>query len=1035
MRSAMIRRLAALAGATLALVLTAGTVSAQSVVFSGKVTSAGAPLGGATVAIPELGVGAITSVNGDYSFTIQLSKAGGAGRSITLMSRFIGYKPKRMTVTLAAGRITKDFDIEKDILSLDQVVVTGVSDATSQKKTAFNVSVVDATAIKEVPFTSAAASLSGKVAGASVLTTSAQPGDEPAIRLRAATSLTGRQDPLVIVDGTITRLGLADINSQDIERMEVIKGAAASSLYGSDAANGVVQIFTKRGANLAEGQTVVQVRNDYGNSVLPHTVAGNMSHNYQLNADGSFKLDANGNRTPEIDKVSDNKYPVYYDQLGAVFKPGVAMNNYISIGQRKGNLNYNASFENTKETGVLNLLNGFSRQNMRINLDQSMSDKLDYQLGAFYGRSHGDQAEGSADIFFGLRFLEPNINLKAPNKDGSPYNAAIKQAPLSGNVSNPLYRLANASTTNDRDRFSGNLKVRFRPLSWLTAEGNVNYDQLSANYKSFRPTGFLNSSGVADKGALLRTSSTNRTTNMGATVTSVRKYKEWFTNTTKLAWVFEDQSRDSVSVQATALTVPRVMEFAAASKDPSNPVLPGSRSETIRNQNLFAVTTFDIKDRYIIDGLVRQDQSSLFGSEERSATYNRYSAAYRVSEDVTIPGVDELKIRVSHGTAGLRPQFNAQYEVFSVSGGSPEKITLGNPLLKPAFSRETEYGFNINFLRNYTLEYSYSDKSTSDQIMSVPLSAAAGYRNQWRNAGTLAGQTHEIALGAVLASSREFFWRLNVTGDRTRQRITELKVAPFLVGPSGDENTRIFRIAEGQKFGVIYGSRWIRTSEQLAATIKSGKLTGTAADYKVNEDGFYTRAAQWHTVNEVPLKAYDEKGESLTEIGDVNPDFNMGIANTVQWKGVTVAAQFNWVKGGEIYNYTRQWPFNEFRDPVIDQRGKPEAEKKPTTYYSAFYNNFDANDYFVENGTYLRLRELAVSAQVPKAWMAKVYGLSQFSSARIGVVGQNLWTSTNYTGYDPDVSGPGGGNPFGYRVDYFTYPAYRTVKFMLDLNY
>lgn len=1036
MRSAMIRRLAALAGATLSLVLTAGTAGAQSVVFSGKVTSAGAPLGGATVAIPELGVGAITSVNGDYTFTILLSKAGGAGRSVTLLSRFIGYKPKRTTVTLAAGRIAKDFELEKDVLSLDQVVVTGVSDATSQKKTAFSVSVVDNTTIKEVPFTSAAASLSGKVAGASVITTSAQPGSEPAIRLRAATSLTGRQDPLVIVDGTITRLGLADVNAQDIERIEVIKGAAASSLYGSDAANGVVQIFTKRGANLAEGQTVVQVRNDYGQSKLPHLIPGNMSHNYQLNADGSFKLDANGNRTPEIDKISDNPYPVYYDQMGEVFKPGTAMNNYISVGQRRANLNYNASFENTKETGVLNLLNGFNRQNMRLNLDQSFSDQLSYQVGAFYGTSHGDQAEGSADIFFGLRFLEPNINLTAPNKDGSPYNAAIKQPPLSGNVSNPLYRLANASTTNDRDRFSGNLKVRFVPLPWLTAEGNVNYDQLSATYKTFRPTGFLNSSGAADKGSLGQTSTSNHTMNMGATITAVRKFRDWFTNTSKVAWVFEDQANNVVSVTATALTVPKVTEFSAASKDPSNPVLPSSRTEEIRNQDVFAITTFDIKDRYIIDGLIRRDQSSLFGTKSRNATYHRASVAYRLSEDIHIPGVDELKLRASQGTAGLRPTFNAQYEVFSVAGGSPSKVTLGNPLLKPAFSTENEYGINVNFLKDFTLEYTYSSKVTSDQIMSVPLSAAAGYQNQWRNAGTLSGHTHEVAFGAVLASSADFFWRLNLTGDRTRSRITKLDVAPFLVGPdANDENTRIFRIAEGQKFGVIYGSRWIRTPEQLAATLKSGKLSGAPADYKVNEDGYYVRASAWHTVNEVPLKAYDETGNSLGAIGDVNPDFNVGMSSTVQWKAVTVAAQFNWVKGGEIYNYTRQWPFNELRDPVIDQRGKPEAEKKPTTYYSAFYNNFDANDYFVENGTYLRLRELAVNLQVPKKWMEKVYGLAQFSSARVGVVGQNLWTRTNYSGYDPDVAGPGGGNPFGYRVDYFTYPSYRTVKFMLDLNY
>lgn len=1036
MRSAMSRWPSAVIGVMLALALTAGTVSAQAVVFSGKVSSAGGPLGGATVAIPELGVGSITGADGSYSFTIQLAKAGGAGRSVTLLSRFIGYKPKRMTVALAAGRVTKNFELEKDVLSLEQVVVTGVSDATSQKKTAFSVSVVDNTSIKDVPFTSAAASLSGKVAGASVITTSAQPGSEPAIRLRAATSLTGRQDPLIIVDGTITRLGLADINAQDIERMEIIKGAAASSLYGSDAANGVVQIFTKRGANLAEGQTVVQVRNDYGQSKLPHLIPGNQSHNYELSANGSFKLDANGNRITKADKISDNPYPIYYDQMKDVFKPGVAMNNYVSVGQRRGNLNFNASFENTKETGVLNLKNGFSRQNMRINLDQSLSDQLDYQVGTFYGTSHGDQAEGSADVFFGLRFLEPNINLTAPNKDGSPYNAAIKQAPMSGNVSNPLYRLYNAKTTNDRDRVSSNLKVRYRPLPWLTAEGNINYDRLSATYKSFRPTGFLNSSGVADKGSLSQTSTSDHTTNMGVTVTSVRKYKDWFTNTSKVAWVFEDQTNNNVSVTATALTVPKVTEFSAASKDPSTPVLPGSSTQEIRNQDVFAITTFDIKDRYIIDGLIRRDESSLFGQSSRRATYHRFSLAYRLSEDLHLPGIDELKLRASQGTAGLRPTFNAQYEVFSVAGGSPSKVTLGNPLLKPAFSTENEFGINVNFLKNFTLEYTYSDKSTSDQIMSVPLSAAAGYQNQWRNAGTLAGHTHEVAFGAVLASSADFFWRLNLTGDRTRQKITQLDVAPFLVGPNpGDANTRIFRIAEGQKFGVIYGARWIRNADQLAATLKSGKLSGTAADYKQNEDGYYVRASQYHTVSEVPLKAYDATGNSLTEIGDVNPDFNLGVTNTVQWKAVTVAAQLNWVKGGEIYNYTRQWPFNEFRDPVIDQRGKPQSEKKPTTYYSAFYNNFDANDYFVENGTYLRLRELAVNVQLPKSWLAKVYGLSALSSARFGVVGQNLWTRTNYSGYDPDVSGPGGGNPFGYRVDYFTYPAYRTVKFMLDLNY
>jgi TonB-linked SusC/RagA family outer membrane protein len=1021
--------------AALALLVGATTAEAQMATLAGRVTSGGAPLGGASVGIPELGVGSITSVDGRYSFQVDIARAG--GRQVTVVVRFIGYKPQRVATTLTAGRMEKDYDLERDVLSLEQIVVTGVSDAISKTKTAFSVAVVDNSAIKEAPMPSPVAALSGKIAGASVVTTSGQPGEAPSIRLRAATSLTGRQDPLVIVDGTISRLGLADINSEDIERVEVIKGAAASSLYGSDAANGVVQIFTKRGANLAEGQTFVAVRNEYGRSDLPRTVPNNLSHNYELNPDGSFKKDANGNRTTKADRISDNPYPVYFDQLGQVFGTGETYTNYVSIGQRRGNLNYNASFQNTKETGVLNLLNGYTRRNFRINLDQALNDKLDYQVGAFYGRSTADQAEGSADIFFGLRFLEPNIDLTAKNKDGSPYIAAIRQPPLSTNVSNPLYRLANAETSQDRDRFTGTFKLRYRPILWLTAEGNINYDQSAQAYKAFRPTGFQNSVGVADKGSLFQQSDNNRAMNVGATLTAQRSLFSWLNNTTKVAYVFEDQTDNYVNIFSAALTVPRVTEFAAA--DVGSEIQPGSRTELIRNQNYFAVTTFDIKDRYIIDGLIRRDESSLFGSEQRKQEYYRVSGVWRVSEDVKLPGVDEFKLRASVGTAGLRPTFDAQYEKLAIVGGSPVKIALGNRDLRPALSKEIEYGFNVNFLSNFTFEYSYSDKVTEDQIIQVPVSAASGYQSQWRNAGELSGTTHEAAFGAALVSTKDFFWRLNLVADRTRQTITDLNVPEFLVGPDpNDDGTRIFRIAKGQRFGVIYGSKWIRSQKQLETTIASGALTGTAADYQLNEEGYFVRKSQYRTVNEVPLKYFEKDGAgklvSLFDIGDVNPDFNLGFGSNLSYKFLSVSAQLNWVKGGNIYNYTRHWPFNELRDPAIDQRAKPRAERKPTTYYSTFYNNFDANEYFVEDGSYLRLNELAVNLSIPRSWMSKV-GLGKLSNSRIGLVGRNLWTQTDYSGYDPDVSGPGGGNPFAYRVDYFTYPRYRTITAMLELGY
>jgi TonB-linked SusC/RagA family outer membrane protein len=1052
-----------------AVLLLSSVAAAQNAVVTGRVTSnAGQPLGGANVAIPELGVGSIADANGHYNFTV--SVASRTGQQVNIVARYIGYKPKRLPVTLSAGQVQHDFVLDRDILNLEEVVVTGTSEATSQKKTPFSVAVVDNTQIKEVPSPTPLGGIEGKVPGASVISSSGQPGTEPAIRLRAATSLTGRQDPLVMIDGTITRLGLADINSEDIERIEIVKGAAASSLYGSDAANGVIQIFTKRGANLAEGQTTITVRNELGDSYLPHLVEHNMHHNYVLldPSDPSKGFDlSSGTRTAKPDLIVDNPYPVVYDQYRKVFRPGQKLTNYVSLGQRRGTSNYNVSFENEHDQGVLRLLDGYRRQTFRVNVDQSVTDNLDMGVGAFYGRSTSRQSDDNGGIFFGMLFLEPNVNIDSIVKacpSGTlcsytgDFNPVVRQPPLSGNVDNPLYDLQVLQKDNDRDRFTGTYRASYRPLNWLTGDANVGYDESNQIYKSLTPVGYTGSSGNEGGGSLFTRNTIDRSYNLNLSLTSNLQLTSAIHNTTKLAGLYEDQTNNQTNVSATPLTVGKIPEFSAA--DQQGTIVPGSSTQIIRAKDAFLVSTFDIKDRYVLDGLVRVDQSSLFGSKERTATYHRISGAYRVTQDFRIPDVDELKLRVSHGTAGLRPPFIAQYETYTISGGLPGKVDLGNNILRPAFSQETEYGINVNFLTNYSLDYSYSTKRTTDEIIQVPLSSVTGYSQQYQNAGTLTGNSHELAFGAVLMSKANSFWRVSITGDRTRQRIEDLKVPPFFVGPDpNDGNTKIFRIAPNQPFGVIYGSRWIRTADQLQQTIGAGMLSGTTADYVLNEEGFYVRKSQFHTINEVPLKAFicaQSTGgvcttpQSVVQIGDVNPDFNLGLNSTLQWRSISLTGTLTWVKGGQIYNYTRQWPFNELRDKVFDQSNKPATTcaanwqtadptcpystgKKPSSYYSAFYNNFDANDYFVEDGSYVRLRELAVNWTLPQRWTTRLP--FDFRTVRFGVVGRNLWTNTKYSGYDPDVTGPGGGNPFAYRVDYFTYPTYRTFTAMLEFGY
>ncbi len=236
--------------------------------ITGRVTSErGDPMVGARISIDNTNFGTTTGTNGAYSLVISGDHA--KGQTAILRVRALGYKPAQLNVTLSGGNQEHNFTLANDPLHLDELVVTGVSEATSTKKLTFSVGKVSDEQLNVAPAVSALGALQGKVAGVSIVSANGNPGGAPQIQLRGATSITGTSDPLIIVDGTITRYSLADIASEDIERVEVIKGAAAASLYGSDAANGVIQIFTKRGANLADGKIQVTTRFEGGQSSVP----------------------------------------------------------------------------------------------------------------------------------------------------------------------------------------------------------------------------------------------------------------------------------------------------------------------------------------------------------------------------------------------------------------------------------------------------------------------------------------------------------------------------------------------------------------------------------------------------------------------------------------------------------------------------------------------------------------------------------------------------------------------------------------------
>ncbi len=1024
-----------LAGA-LALIACATQAAAQATaVITGKVTAEqGRPIGGASVFFADYNIGANTSEDGSYSIRVPSNRVN--GQTVTLTARYIGYSPVRRQVTLRAGTQEESFSLTRDVVQLNEVVVTGTAGATETKKIPFAVGVVSADQLKETPSVTPLGGLAGKVPGVRVLESSGEPGAPPAVRLRAATSLTGTQDPLVIIDGTVSHFTLADINSEDIERVEVIKGAAASSLYGSNAANGVIQIFTKRGASNPEGEIVTTVRNEIGRSYVPKLIPRAEAHSWQIDANGNFLRTAGGARIAEPDGIADNPYKVVYDPQKQALHPGKFLTNYISIGQRKESTNYNASFQNTRTEGVLFGIKGYNRQNFRVNFDQVFNSRLDGSFGAFYGKSNNDQtSQGPGSPFFRLTFVEPDVNLFAKNPDGSPFAAKIPDR--IANASNPLYALFNVKNSTDRTRYTGTGRARYRVFDWLTAEGNFNYDEESNSYKSVTPFGFLDATGIATDGNLYQQDDRGRSYNTGVGITSIREFG-FLTNTTRASYAYDDQYLTSFNLNASKFTVTKTPEFTAVDQAF---LTPGSNTQTIRTRGEFLVSTFDIQGRYIVDGLIRRDESSLFGSAARSKNYYRYSGAWRVSENFRIPGVDEFRLRASKGTAGLRPVFNAQYETFAIVGGAPEKQNLGNRFLQPAHSTETEYGLNLDFLGRYRFEYTNSDKVTRDQILLAPLSAVTGYKNQWKNAGTLKGRTQEAALGGLLASRPDFTLRLNITGDRTRQHITALNVPTFLTGPSyvgNDDVPQIFRIAPGQTFGIMYGTRIVRTLDQLYTDPAKKALSGPNQAWSpdsvlINEEGYVVRRSTWRTIDESPLQYVNSKGETKVPIGDVNPDFTMAFNTQMNFHRLNVSALVNWVKGGNIYNGTRQWPFFENRDRIYDQRSKPAVERKPQQYYNFFYNSINPIDFFVENGTYVKLKELAVNYTFPVSSGSRIRLLGA-NGLKVGIVGRNLLTSTKYTGYDPEVAGLSG-DPYSFRFDGFSYPNFRTFTGVVELAF
>ena len=1041
MRRNLVGTLSALA----LLAAAASPVRAQQATIAGTVTAeaGGRPVPGVRVTAEGTRATAQTDSAGRYTLS------GLSGGTYTLTAQGAGYAPaSRGDVRLASGgTATVDFRLRQSVLEIEGLVVTGVTAPTAGTKVPFAVGRVSAANLPVPTTGSAATALQGKVSGVQVLRGSGQPGAGDArVVLRSPTSIRKTVAPLYVVDGVILGSNPADIAALDIESIEVVKGAAAASLYGSRAANGVIQIRTARGSNIEMGKTRITARSEFGQSEIARLIPLNMHHHYNVDPATGRYVDATGKVVPRSLRFAptvafaDKEFPdTLRDPVNSFFRPGQLSNQTVTLGQNTASTNFFLSFNNTRETGVLREHDGYGRYSGKLNLDHRLRSDLQLSVSAYHMRSTRDELAGGT--FEALVQMAPDVNLLAPNANGQPY--IVRPDPLT-TQSNPLYLNMTRQEENRRAQTMLGGDLRWSPLDWFSVDGNLSYDRLDADYSFYLPLGTLTATSAPSTGSLTRSRPINDAFNASAGVSLQRQFGSLTTRLTGRALV-ERQNLQGFSTTTTNLRLFDLPQLQVGSA-PS----PRSFDEEIRSNGYFVTLGTDYAGKYILDGLVRRDGSSLFGQEERYNDYYRVSGAYRVAEEPWWPlaQVNEFKLRFSQGTAGNRPNYGDRDALLTLqvdpslpNFGTLNKSTLGNPFLRPEHTLEREAGIDVVAWNNLSVQLTYSRKKSTDQLHAMPVPAAYGYPTQWRNVGTLEGSTLEGSIEAQLLDRNDFRWRVGLVGDRSRFQITDWNAPCVRLGNSF--------LCEGERMGSIYGIKILNRHSELPAL-----HANSHGAFAVNDDGWLVPVGaggslanpRWGTTVSIdgknyawgmPLDKMRDDGSAFgpLQIGDGNPDYHVGFTSTVSWRGLTLYALLDSEVGMDLYNDTRSAMYNPalgVRHGDGDQSGKPEANRKPVSYYSTLYHGFATTSAFIEDGTYLKLREMALRYDL-RGSGARALRHFGVDGANISLIGRNLLTWTRYTGFDPEVGQQYNGDYS--RIDTFGYPNYRTYTAAIELQF
>ena len=928
-------------------------VAGAQLVVAGRVIGDGARgLPGAQVLIEGTTIGTIAAENGVYRLVVASPRPG-----MVLLVRSLGYKPARQTLTQTAGSMSQDFRLTLDPLRLGEVVVTSSRGETERATLGTTISTVGGDEISRAGTIQVDAALSGKVSGALVQQMSGQPGGGTSVRIRGLSTLSRSAEPLYIVDGvivdnsspTLIDLGgynsnrLADLDPNEIDHIEIVKGAAAAALYGSRANDGVVQIFTKRGRS---GTLRTSFRSTFEQDDLEHRIAVNQA------------------------PVNEAGQPVTrYDYQDELFRTAPRFSNTLSLSGGDDKTNFFLSGTSEQQQGIVKSTD-YRRQNLRLNLDRTINDRLKIGISTAYITSKANVAPSAGlTNSFGLLtsfFFMPNSYNLHPDPVTGVY-------PSGFSLANPLEMIANWHAPQSIDRFIGGLNITAFPIDRLTVGYRLGFDGYTQNAQLFVPRG----SSAPQFPTGISTSSTDRARLVNSDidvsyVMNVGSLK--FTHGVGMNW--QKQNVDIVTASA------RDLALFTQTVQGSQPTASEGRDER-RTLGFYGQEQIGISDRLFLTGSIREDASSAFGSEVRQQWFPKVGAAWNISDydfwkSSFSRVLNTMRLRAAYGYSGGQPAgsfdrlSNYVFEPNGTRSGVVNSTQRGNDQLKPERARELELGTDLEVLGGRAgLELTYFNKKVTDLILPKSVDPTTGFLTQLSNVGELENHGIEALLKLSILRGSRVTWSTSATYATNKPKVTKVSDGGAFFIP---ESFNIIRVDAGQPPGHFFGTTYVRDAQGHilnAAGVPiqdaSGKITGIPAIGPRLIIGNPNPNAYWSLINDV------------------------GVGSAISFR-----AQFDGVSGGKIFNFDRRL----LETPAFGSGAAYADELNglvPKGYFQARRSIFQE---YIENGTWVKLREVAVTWTVP----AGMLGRLGTHGASFTLAGRNLKTWTDFTGWDPETN-------------------------------